>query len=294
MSDYNEEPEVIQKGGVTSIQYGGNASDVSNAALPGTRNIQINKHGSGVTKIIDGELSKDDAQGIQYTGDGGLNYKNSGSVMSTLRTEGGSSNITGKSPANLVVDTIFGTTSLDAAEKLGVVVKDMNGNYTDADPDEVQAKDKAKETDKKTERPEHWAPNFEPEAESAASELVAEHGEGKVVSILGQIASRGVILEDGTLGGKLNMEGMTDDEAIKAGEVINQIAPEMNQQVREFMMFEQGLTPDEADELSKYFWSPSASDKRSSALIKHFSDGDLSGYMEILKDFKVKQRGGKG
>jgi hypothetical protein len=274
-------------GGTLSLQIGSNGESSSNLATEDSGSVQIKHTGKTHTlNGVGGEASETSAQSIEISSDYSETLAKTGSVMSTLRTTGGTSNFEGKDARQLLVDTPDGTVSLQVAELLGHVTKDMNGNYSD-----VVATDsnEATHTDNLVV---DSAPNFNDEVEASVSELIGDIGEGTTLSVLSQIASRGQLDEDGNLGGHLDLKGMDDMTATRVNEVVNAVMPEMQGQVNDFLMFDKDMSQDDLEDFSRWFWSEASEAKsgRSQALTKHFSDRDMSGYTEMLEHYKTHKR----
>lgn len=283
----SEDSEVVTKmgGSVLSYQVGGE-TNTSNLAESGVRpETQLKAGGKTYSiNVGDGGGVTEKVHASIQTGENIPQFSNKGeSTVATMTTTGGSKNINGKSSDQLLVTTPEGTMSVSTAMVLGHVTQDVNGNYLDATPTEENSVGKA-EIDS--------AGHLDADIESNISALSSELGDSRMLNIISQIATRTSADEEGAMGLQLDLNGLTNEQSSRACETIEQAMPALEEQARGFLMYENDFSEADADEFSDWFWSKEsvAKDMRVSSIIKHFSGGDLSGYREMIQEFRFHQR----
>lgn len=275
-------------GGSVKVQAG---YDEGQSSLPAPEMIKV---GGGTYKLNsqDGTVTKSDC--AKYVADpiseAQESITNGGSIIGTLRDTGGGRNIDGKNPNQLTVQTPMGQMSLGAAEVLGLVSKNAEGNWVDVSQSEIAD---AMDTTETPEVNPHTAPKFAPEVEAHIEAVVSDIGDVNATNILQQVSSRMTVDDEGILRGDINTSMLSDAQADVVHETMQGMLPLLSEQANNFLEFEHDFSDSDLNDYSQWFWSPSNAGMRSGTITKHFTSADMSGYVESIEAFRLHQRHNK-
>jgi len=247
---------------------------------------------------------QDNGQGVETKEVNSLNthvdhaevLKNSGSVLATLRTTGGSSNVQGKDASQLIVDTEDGTMSLQVALNLGYVSKDINGVYSDVKKSdassglEVSPAGSGGNDDDSGDGDVNQAGHLDAYDESRLNDIREEVGDSVVQSIVSQIASNLTLSEDGLaeIEQFKDAAGLTDAQADRVADVLTDVLPSFQQQATDFLTSQHGLQGDDYESFIKWVYgSPDARPLLMESIQGHYANGDMSGYTKLLDLFRT-------